>query len=110
MAHRAKKIVIITEKLILPGVAQIIERCGGTGYTVVAAGGKGRRNLRPADRLGIVDEFTNVKVEVITSSEAVANRIADEVAAQYFADYSGITYMEDVEVLRPRKFAKDPEA
>jgi len=32
------------------------------------------------------------------------HRIADEVAATFFNDYSGITYFEEVEILRPEKF------
>ena len=105
MTHKAKKIVIITEKLIVDGVIKIIDACGGAGYTVIAAGGKGSRNLRSTERAVVVDAFANVKVEVITSEE-IANRIADEVAAKYFKDYSGITYLQDVEVLRPQKFEK----
>ena len=108
MAHKAKKIVIITEKLILNGVTKIIDECGGTGYTVMAAGGKGTRNLRSTDRAAIVEAFANVKVEVITANEEIANRIADAVAEKYFKDYSGITYLQDVEILRPRKFQKPP--
>lgn len=106
MQHKAKKIVIITEKVILDGVTRIIERCGGTGYTVLAAGGKGARGVRSADRLSIGDTFANVKIEAIVPNQEIAERIAEEVAAAYFADYSGITYLQDAEILRPGKFSK----
>ncbi|MEO1092102.1 MAG: hypothetical protein AAFX81_15850 [Pseudomonadota bacterium] len=106
MTHRAKKTVIITEKLILEGVVKIVERCGGTGYTVVAAGGKGSRNVRSQDRPRVVDGFANVQIEVICASAEIATHIAEEVAATYFENYSGITYLEDVEILRPGKFEK----
>lgn len=104
MAYPAKKIVIITEKLILEGVAQIIEEAGASGYTVTPAGGKGARGVRAAERASVVDGFKNVKIEVITSDPAVAERIADAVAERYFENYSGITYSEPVEILRPHKF------
>ncbi len=106
MTHKAKKIVIITEKLIQDGVVKIVERCGATGYTVFAAGGKGSRAVRSQDRPRVVDAFANVQIEVITASEAIANQIAEEVAATYFQNYSGITYLEDVEILRPQKFGQ----
>lgn len=106
MTYHAKKIVIVTEKLILAGVVKIIEQCGARGYTVFAAGGKGSRGVRSTDRPRVVDEFTNVQIEVITSSDEVAEKIAESVAETYFGNYSGITYLEDVEVLRPQRFDK----
>lgn len=101
--HKAKKIVIITEKLVVDGVVKIIERTGATGYTIFSAGGKGSRGIRSEDRPRVVDGFANVQIDVITTEE-VANKIAEEVAATYFENYSGITYLEDVEILRPAKF------
>ncbi|MEJ2385397.1 MAG: hypothetical protein P8Y54_13575 [Xanthomonadales bacterium] len=104
MAHKASKVVIITEKLILDQVTRLIEANGGKGYTVVAAGGKGGRGVRSTGRAAVVDEFSNVKIEVITASRQTAHRIADAVAETFFRDYSGITYFENVEILRPEKF------
>ncbi len=104
MTHKATKTVIITEKLILDGVIRIIEEAGAGGYTVTVAGGKGSRNVRPAGGTHVVDAFTNVKIEVITSSREMGDKIAEAVLERYFQNYSGITYIEDVEVLRPQKF------
>lgn len=102
--YKASKVVIITEKSILEKVTRIIEAAGASGYTVVAAGGKGSRGIRSNSRAAVIDEFSNIKIEVITGSREVANRIADEVAETYFGDYSGVTYLEEVEILRPHKF------
>ena len=102
--HQASKIVIITEKIILKRVAEVIERAGASGYTVTPAGGKGSRGVRNTGRANVIDEFSNVKIEVITGNRDTANRIADEVAETFFEDYSGITYLEAVEILRPHKF------
>lgn len=104
MTHKATKIVIITEKLIFDGVAKIINDVGASGYTVVAAGGKGSRGIRSSGRPAVVDAFANVKIEIITASRDMAEEIADRVAARYFQNYSGITYLEEVEILRPHKF------
>ncbi len=106
--HRAEKVVIITEKLISRGVCDIIEACGGTGYTIVLAGGKGNRNIRSTtDRASVIDDFANVKIEVIVNDKSMAENIMHEVAKKYFHNYPGITYVEDVEILRPQKF--DPK-
>lgn len=104
MTSKATKVVIITEKLILDKVARLIESVGASGYTVVAAGGKGSRGVRSSGRAAVIDEFSNVKIEVITADRAKATRIADQVAERFFDNYSGIIYLEGVEILRPQKF------
>lgn len=102
--YKAMKVVIITEKLIQDKVTRLIEAAGASGYTVLAAGGKGSRGIRSNNRAAVVDEFSNIKIEVITGDRAIANRIADEVAETFFGNYSGVTYLEEVEILRPYKF------
>lgn len=102
--YKAKKVVIITEKILTDKIAELIEKCGAQGYTITAAGGKGSRGVRSQDQLTIFDSYANVKFEVITPSDDVANDIMDKVAETYFTNYSGITYLEDVEILRPQKF------
>jgi nitrogen regulatory protein PII len=102
--YKAMKVVIITEKLIQDKVTRVIEAAGASGYTVLAAGGKGSRGIRSNSRAAVVDEFSNIKIEVITGDREIANRIADEVAETFFGNYSGVTYLEEVEILRPYKF------
>lgn len=102
--HKASKVVIITEKIILGKVTKLIEAAGARGYTVMPAGGKGSRGVRSTNRANVIDELSNVKIEVIIGSKDAANRIADEVAETFFDNYSGITYLEEVEILRPHKF------
>ena len=107
MTHKAKKVVIITEKVIVDRVLKIVEDAGATGYTVSAVGGKGSRNVRSEDRPKIVDALSNVQIEAIVGADDVANRIVEEVADTFFTNYSGITYLEEVEILRPHKFGAD---
>ncbi|HAN26625.1 MAG TPA: hypothetical protein DCP75_02665, partial [Haliea salexigens] len=72
MTYKAAKVVIITEKVILEQVAEVIEAHGATGYTVFAAGGKGSRGVRPTGRAAVVDGFSNVQIEVITATHITA--------------------------------------
>lgn len=105
--HVAEKVVVITEKIISKGVCDIIEGCGATGYTITEAGGKGSRGIRATtQRASVVDDFANVKIEIIVNNTAMAENIMDRVKQTYFQNYSGITYLEDVRILRPEKFDK----
>jgi nitrogen regulatory protein PII len=104
MSQQASKLVIITEKLLLKKIAKIIDEAGATGYTVVDAGGKGSRNVRSSGQPSVSDTNSNIKFEVLTPNRDMALKISDEVAAQFFEDYSGITYVCDVEVLYAHKF------
>ena len=105
MSQQATKLVIITEKLLLKKIAKIIDAAGATGYTVVDAGGKGSRNVRSSGQPTVSDTYSNIKFEVLTPNRDMAVKISDEVAAQFFEDYSGISYLCDVmEVLHAHKF------
>jgi nitrogen regulatory protein PII len=105
--HTAEKVVIITEKIISKGVCEVIEACGATGYTLTDAGGKGSRDIRATtERASVVDDFSNIKIEIIVNSPEMAEQIMDKVREKYFDNYSGITYLEDVRILRPAKFQK----
>jgi len=99
MTQQATKLVIITERLLLRHIAQIIDAAGATGYTVTAADGKGSRNIRSSGQPAVAESFSNVKIEVIVADEAVARKIADEVAGKYFDNFSGITYLDRIDVL-----------
>ena len=103
--HAATKVVIITERSILEGIADLLEEHGATGYTYTAAGGKGSRGKRRIDRAPqITGIMENVKIEVIVPDHDVAERITEAVVEAFFDHYSGITYVEPVEILRPGKF------
>lgn len=104
MAKSAKKLVIITEKVLLQKVAQIIDEAGATGYTVVETGGKGSRNVRSSGQPSVSDTQGNIKFEILTENPDMALKISDRVALEYFDDYSGIAYVCDAEVLYAHKF------
>ena len=103
--YDATKIVIITERTILDGVTALIEEGGATGYTHVDAGGKGSRGKRSAKRPGVGGVMSNVKIEAIVSDRAKAEAIITADSYRFFEHYSGIAYVEPVEILRPHKFS-----
>ena len=105
MTKQASKLIIVTEKLLLKKIAKIVDAAGATGYTVVDAGGKGSRKVRSSGKPTVSSTYSNIKFEVLTPNREMAVKISDEVAAQFFEDYSGIAYLCDVmEVLHAHKF------
>ncbi|MFZ9739363.1 MAG: P-II family nitrogen regulator [Prochlorotrichaceae cyanobacterium] len=104
MAKPAKKLVIITEKLLLKKIAQIIEESGATGYTVLETGGKGSRNVRSSGQPSVSDTTSNIKFEILTDTREMAQEISDKIALQFFNNYAGIAYICDAEVLYAHSF------
>lgn len=104
MFHKATKIVLVVETFLREKVTAIVEAEGATGYTVIDCAGKGSHGLHGGDRPSVVRGFALSRLEVIVANRAAAERIAETVAERYFQEYSGIVYIDDVEVLRPAKF------
>jgi nitrogen regulatory protein PII len=104
MAKPAKKLVIVTEKVLLKKIAKIIDESGATGYTVVETGGKGSRNVRSSGQPSVSDTQANIKFEVLTENRDMAENIADRVGVKFFLDYAGIIYICDAEVLYGHSF------
>ena len=104
MAKPAKKLVIITEKILLKKIAQIIEASGASGYTVLETGGKGSRNVRSSGQPSVSDTKANVKFEVLTPDRDLAEKIADQIGMQFFLDFAGMIYICDAEVLYGQSF------
>ena len=71
----------------------------------MAAGGKGSHGMRNiSDSVAVIDDFSDVRIEVIVSNKDRAEIIMHKVADAYFKEYAGITYLDEVEVLRLSKF------
>lgn len=103
--HKAKKVVIIAEKMLSEKICKIIDASGARGYTVVPAGGKGAHHRHfTSERASVVDDFATVRIEVVVGDRSVAEEIGNMVVEECFDKYSGIVYLEDVEILRPGKF------
>lgn len=105
MFHKAIKVIIITERIISEKICDLIEQCGATGYTLVAASGRGSRDKRSRTDCGsVMEDFANIKIEVIVHDKQMAETITEQVVRDYFDNYCGITYVEEVEIMRPQKF------
>lgn len=104
MGKIANKLVIVTEKILLKKVAQIINEAGATGYTVLETGGKGSRSVRSSGQPSVSDTTSNIKFEVLTENRDMAEKIADRVAIEFFNDYAGISYICEAEVLYGHSF------
>ena len=104
MTQKPSKLVIVTENLLLKKIVKIIDAAGATGYTVLPAGGKGSRNLRSSGQPSVGDNYSNIKIEVLTPNRDMAVKISDEIAVKFFDDYSGIAYISDVEILHAHMF------
>ena len=103
--HEVKKVVIITEKLLTDQVCEIIEESRASGYTMSNVAGKGSRNIRSnADGANLVGDFSNVKIEVIVKDEETAQKLIEKINDEFFDSYSGIAFIETVEILRLAKF------
>ena len=99
--HKVKKVVIITEKLIATQVCELLDKSQASGYTISSVDGKGSRNIRKSS---IVENFANVKIEVIVKDQQVALEITEAVVEEFLGKFSGITYIENVEIFRMAKF------
>jgi hypothetical protein len=104
MSQPVWKLVIITEEILLKKIAKLIKDSGASGYTVIAAGGEGSRNVRSTGDPSVSHAFSNIKFEVLTASRELADAIQAKVVEKYFENYSCITYMSTVEALRAHKF------
>ena len=104
MTYKAKRVSIVTEKLNERDIERIVEEAGATGYTVFEGSGKGSHGVKTRDRPSMVEGFSLVKIEVVVADRETAEAIAERVAATCFKHYSGIVYIDEVEVLRREKF------
>ena len=105
MYHPATKLVIVVEHFLSDRICKIIDAHHATGYTLVPAGGKGLHHLHSTfERATVVEGFDNLKIEVVVRDRSVAEAITEEILASCFKDFSGVMYLENVEICRPERF------
>ncbi len=104
MSQQVWKLVIVAEEVLSKKLTKLIKEAGATGYTVNAAGGEGSRNVRSTGQPSVSHTLSNVKIEVLTGTRDLADIITKEIEAKYYADYSIIAYIYQVEALRDHKF------
>ena len=93
-----KRLTIIGDDTVRYRILKEIKEMGATGYTDCPVHGQGARGVRPRHA-----EPANSKIEVIATPE-IAQRILEHIAKHYFDNYAMIAFLDDVEVLRAKKF------
>ena len=97
--ERRTLLTVITEAVIEESLLRDLEKLGVRGYTVLDARGRGSRGVRD----GAFDMAANIRIEVICS-RPVAESAVKHMQAHYYANYAMMTFLQDVEILRPEKF------
>jgi nitrogen regulatory protein P-II 2 len=97
-AVRVKRVTIIGDNTVEYRLVKEIHDLGSTGYTCYFVHGQGASGVRP--RHG---EPGNTKIEVIATPE-IAEKVVEHIAEHYFEKYAMIAFLDDVEVIRGRKF------
>ncbi len=93
-----KLVTIVAEPVLEERLIAALHRLGARGHTVTEVHGAGSRGIRASDPPG-----QGVRIEVVVS-EAVADRILDHVAQEYFPHYAVIAFVTDVAVVRGEKY------
>ena len=105
MYSPATKLVIIAEHFLSDRICKIIDAHHATGYTLVPAGGKGLHHLHSTfEKATVVEGFDNLKIEVVVQDRSIAEAIAEEILTKCFNSFSGVMYLEKVEICRPERF------
>ena len=94
-----KLLTIISEAALEDTLIREIEALGAHGYTVTEARGKGGHGKRDASWA----PHGNIRLEVLCS-QATALAICETLRDRYYANYSMIMFLSEVEVMRPQKF------
>lgn len=99
MTEKRTLLTVITEAAIEESLLRDLERLGVRGYTVSDARGRGGRGVRDATW----GEVSNIRLEVICQ-RALAESALNHIQIHYYANYAMVAFLQDVEILRPRKF------
>jgi hypothetical protein len=92
-------LTVICEAALEKKLVADLEHLGAPGWTITDARGRGGRGVRSAGW----DTEGNIRVEILCARE-LAERLAGHLQEHYYADYAMISYLAEVEVLRPQKF------
>lgn len=94
-----KLITVICESCLEETITSAAKEIGASGYTVSDARGSGAHGLRD----GSWPENANIRIEILCD-EPTATRILDLLVDTYYSNYTLVTFVTDVGVLRPEKF------
>ncbi len=94
-----KLVTIVAEPVLEERLVRLLHDMGATGHTITEGRGAGSARRHAAEVPG-----ETIRLEVIVAPE-VADRILQRLADEYFANYSVIAWLADVQVLRRTKYA-----
>ena len=94
-----KLLTIVCEADLERPLAALLGTLGAGGYTITDARGHGAHG----ERDGLWPPSTNIRIEVLCDGN-LAEKIASELQERYYKGYGMITFIADVQVLRPDKF------
>jgi len=92
-------LTVITEAVIEDALIREIEKLGAHGYTISDARGGGSHGMRDATW----GDVANIRLEVIGTREMVESLLM-HIKTHFYANYAMVSFLHDVEVLRPDKF------
>jgi len=95
-----KLLTITCEILAQTNVIDILHKHHVSGYTFYEVSGNGSKGIRGQ---GFQNE-KNVKIEVILQDKKLFD-VLEEIARTMFSDYTIITYVSDIGVVRIEKFS-----
>ncbi len=99
MTSPRKVLTIVIEAAIERLVIAELKRAGVSGFTVLEARGFGERGAREGDW----DQSRSLRIETICD-ESTAERLAERLLDRLGGDYALVLWLQNVEVLRGRKF------
>ena len=92
-------LTVVTEAAIEESLISDLDKLGVGGYTVTDARGRGSRGIRDA----AWKEAANIRIEVICN-RLLAESVVSYLQTHYYANYAMVSFIQDVEILRPEKF------
>ena len=94
-----KLLTVVCEASLERAVVADLGRLGARGCTITDARGHGAHG----ERDGLWPPSANIRIEILCDL-AVAEAIALDLKNRYYAQYSMVIFIADVQVLRPEKF------
>ncbi len=98
--EKMKLVTIIAEEILKDRLVKKVQELGATGASFHRTQGVGSRGARHNDMFG-----ENVQMKVVCSP-AVAEKILQHVADNYFEHYAVVAWVGDIEVMSGAHFLK----
>lgn len=93
-----QRLTIIAEAVLEGRLLRLLADSGAKGFTLTEARGQGSRGVRASEWEG-----RNIKIETLVSP-AVADRLLERLAEDYFPRFAVVAYVEEVGVVRGEKY------